>query len=67
MDLSILTMADRLEHHRAADLDRENELLRSIADRGITLSPAHPVVDAVHDFGVWLRNALTRPRLNYSH
>ena len=39
MDGSTLTFtADRLERERAAALDRENEMLRSIADRGATTS-----------------------------
>ena len=40
MDYSILTMADQLEHRRASALSRENELRRSLADRGVIIAPA---------------------------
>ena len=34
--------ADRLDRERAAALDRENEILSSIADRGVVITPESP-------------------------
>ncbi|MFK4805008.1 hypothetical protein ACI3KX_04025 [Microbacterium sp. ZW CA_36] len=63
MDGNTLTFtADRLDRERAASLNRENEILRSIADRGVTITPASPTVHAVAGVGVWFRNLFTRPR-----
>ncbi len=67
MDYCTYTVADRLEHQRAAALDRENELLRSMADRGISIAPARPVVDALHAIGVWFRTRPRAPRLRTAH
>ena len=59
-DYFTYTVADRLEHRRAAALDRENEMLRSMADRGVGVAPARPVVETLHALGVWFR---ARPRV----
>ena len=43
MDGYALTFtADRLERERAAALNRENGILRSIADRGVVIAPESP-------------------------
>ncbi|MFE5410576.1 hypothetical protein [Microbacterium sp. NPDC056569] len=63
MDGSTLTFtADRLDRERAAALDRENEILRRIADRGATVTPESPASHVVAGLGVWFRNLFTRPR-----
>lgn len=54
--------ADRLDRERAAALDRENEILRSIADRGVVITPESPTAHAVAGIGVWFRSLLPRPR-----
>jgi hypothetical protein len=62
MDGNTLTFtADRLDRERAAALDRENEILRSIADRGVLITPERPVVDAIRGVGVWFRGLFARP------
>ncbi|WP_404433465.1 hypothetical protein LG299_03190 [Microbacterium lacus] len=68
MDYLILTMAERLEHDRASALSRENELRRSIADRGVTVTPVRPVLDAIHTLGVWFqRPARSAARIRIAH
>ena len=68
MDYSILTMADQLEHRRASALSRENELRRSLADRGVIIAPARPVLDALHNLGVWFqRPARNAARIGIAH
>ena len=63
MDGSTLTFtADRLDRERAAALNRENEILRSIADRGATVTPESPASHVVRGLGVWFRGLFTRPR-----
>ncbi|MFC8681561.1 hypothetical protein ACFT30_08565 [Microbacterium ureisolvens] len=63
MDGSTLTFtADRLDRERAAALDRENEILRSVADRGVTISPESPTAHVAAGVGVWFRHLFTRPR-----
>jgi len=63
MDGNTLTYtADRLDRERAAALDRENEMLRSIADRGVTITPESPTAHAITGVGVWFRSLFTRPR-----
>jgi hypothetical protein len=63
MDGSTLTFtADRLERERAAALDRENEMLRSIADRGATITPESPASHVIAGIGVWFRQLFTGPR-----
>ncbi|WP_374974622.1 hypothetical protein ACEYYH_11985 [Microbacterium trichothecenolyticum] len=63
MDGSTLTFtADRLDRERAAALDRENEILRSIADRGATVTPESPASRVSAGLGLWFRNLFTRPR-----
>ncbi|WP_347975807.1 hypothetical protein [Microbacterium sp. ProA8] len=63
MDGNTLTFtADRLDRERAASLNRENEILRSIADRGATITPESPSAHAVARAGVWFRGLFTRPR-----
>jgi hypothetical protein len=63
MDGYALTFtADRLERERAAALNRENGILRSIADRGVVIAPESPTAHAVAGIGVWFRSLLTRPR-----
>jgi hypothetical protein len=62
MDGNTLTFtADRLDRERAAALDRENEILRSIADRCVLITPERPVVDAIRGVGVWFRGLFARP------
>ena len=62
MDGNTLTFtADRLNRERAAALNRENAILRSIADRGVVIAPERPVVDAIRDVGVWFRSLFARP------
>ncbi|MET0821554.1 MAG: hypothetical protein ABWY58_11350 [Aeromicrobium sp.] len=67
MDYSTLIMADRLEHQRAAALDRDNLLRRRLVDRGVTLSPARPVLDALRELGMWLRQAVSSPGIRVAH
>ncbi|WP_137844845.1 hypothetical protein [Microbacterium sp. 2FI] len=67
MDFYTLTMADRLEHQRAAALDREIELRRSVTDRGITLAPERPVVSVLETLGLWFRRPVAAPRIRLSH
>ncbi len=63
MDGNTLTFtADRLNRERAAALDRENRILRSMADRGVTITPERPIAHAVAGVGVWFRTLLSRPR-----
>ncbi|HKP08040.1 MAG TPA: hypothetical protein VJU58_12370 [Microbacterium sp.] len=63
MDGIALTFtADRLERERAAALDRENEILRSIADRGATITPESPASHVIAGLGVWFRNLFPRLR-----
>ncbi len=63
MDGNTLTFtADRLDRERAAGLNRENAILRSIADRGVTIAPESPTAHAVAGVGVWFRSLFTRPR-----
>lgn len=62
MDGNTLTFtADRLNRERAAALKRENEILRSIADRGVVIAPERPVVDAIRGVGVWFHSLFARP------
>lgn len=63
MDGNTLTFtADRLDRERAAALDRENEILRSVADRGVTITPESPTAHVIAGVGVWFRSLFTRPR-----
>ena len=63
MDGSTLTFtADRLDRERAAALERENEILRSIADRGATVTPESPASHVIAGLGVWFRSHFARPR-----
>ena len=63
MDASSLTFAaDRLNRERAAALDRENEILRSIADRGVGITPESPAGRVGAGLGVWFRNVFRMPR-----
>ena len=59
---NLVYTADRLNRERAAALDRENEILRSIADRGVVITPESPTANAVSGIGVWFRSLFTRPR-----
>ena len=45
-------VASRIDSRRAATLARENELRRSQADRGATVSSRRPVVDAPRKLSV---------------
>ena len=58
--------ADRLEHQRAAALNRELEVRRSILDRGTTIAPVRPEVTPLHAVGVWLRGRRPATRLAIS-
>jgi hypothetical protein len=63
MDGNSLTFtADRLNRERAVALDRENEILRSMADRGVVITPERPVVHVIAGVGVWFRSLFARPR-----
>lgn|GEM_PF-1682523 len=63
MDGNTLTFtADRLERERAVALDRENEILRSIADRGATVTPESPASHGIAGIGVWFRSLFTGSR-----
>lgn len=63
MDGSTLTFtADRLDRERAAALDREHEILRSIADRGATITPESPASHVITGIGVWFQHLFARPR-----
>jgi hypothetical protein len=46
-------IGSRMDSHRAATLAHENELLRSHADRGVTVSPQRPVVKLLHSLSEW--------------
>ncbi len=59
--------ADRLDHQRATALNRENEVRRSILDRGVTITPVRPDVTPLHAVGVWFRNRRTAVRLGISY
>lgn len=63
MDGNTLTFtADRLDRERAAALDRENEIRRSIADRGVIITPERPIAHALAGVGVWFRSRFAGPR-----
>lgn len=62
MDGSLLIFtAERLNRERAAALDREIRILRSIADRGVGLAPDRPTVHVIAGIGVWLRSRVPSP------
>ena len=67
MYYSTTVAADRLEHYRAATLNRENELGRSIRDRGTTLAPVRPAVSPRRVIGVWFRRRGTAGRIGVSY
>ncbi|WP_285113756.1 hypothetical protein [Leifsonia sp. fls2-241-R2A-40a] len=56
-------VAFRIDSRRAATLERENELRRSQADRGPTVSSGQPVVDAPRKLAWWA----VFGRINHSH
>ena len=58
--------ADRLDHQRAATLNRELEVRRSILDRGNTIAPVRPDVTPLHAVGVWFRGRRSAARLAIS-
>ena len=58
--------ADRLDHQRAATLNRELEVRRSILDRGTTITPVRPEVAPLHAVGVWFRGRRSSARLAIS-
>lgn len=60
MDGSILILADRLSRERSAALSREHEFRRTLADRGVVVTPARPANDVPSGIGVWLRELFTR-------
>jgi len=66
MDASTVILAVRLARERAAALEREQRIRRSLADRGTGITPARPVVDALNGLGVWFRHAFGGPVLRYS-
>lgn len=55
MDGSILILADRLSRERSAALSREHEFRRTLADRGVVVTPVRPANDVPSGIGVWLR------------
>ncbi|WP_203579722.1 hypothetical protein [Microbacterium hibisci] len=59
---SLTFTADRLDRERAAALNRENEILRSIADRGVTIGPESPTAHVGARVGVWIRDLFAGPR-----
>ena len=62
MDASTLILADRLHRERSAELEREHEIRRTLADRGVIITPRRPTVDTPTVVGVWLRGLFARPR-----
>jgi hypothetical protein len=58
--------ADRLDHQRAATLNRELEVRRSILDRGITITPGRPEVTPLHAVGVWFSGRRSAVRIAIS-
>jgi hypothetical protein len=59
---ALVFAADRLHRERTAGLEREHAILRSIADRGVTITPVSPAGRAVAGVGVWFRGLVVRPR-----
>jgi len=55
--------ADRLDHQRAATLNREIAVRRSILDRGTTITPVRPDVTPLHLLGVWFSNRRSAVRI----
>lgn len=62
MDGSTLILADRLSRERAAALDREHAIRRSLADRGIVVAPERPEAVRPVGVGMWFRRLFERPR-----
>jgi len=66
MDGTILILADRLSRERTAALFQEYTIRRRLADRGIVITPARPVLDTITTVGVWFRELFApRPRVRY--
>ncbi|WP_194398138.1 hypothetical protein [Microbacterium atlanticum] len=59
---NLVFTVDRLNRERAAALDRENRILRSIADRGVVIAPERPTTHVTSGIGVWWRSLLAGPR-----
>ncbi|MBW9092971.1 hypothetical protein JNB62_04675 [Microbacterium jejuense] len=62
MDATTLTLADRIHRERTAALYRDHERRRTVADRGVGITPARPEVHAHAGLGVWLREHFAAPR-----
>lgn len=60
MDGSILVLADRLSRERSAALSREHEVRRTLADRGVVVTPGRPAIDVPSRIGLWLRELFAR-------
>ena len=60
--IALIFTADRLHRERAVALNREIEILHSIADRGATITPVSPTGHVIAGAGVWFRGLFTRPR-----
>ncbi|HKP08039.1 MAG TPA: hypothetical protein VJU58_12365 [Microbacterium sp.] len=56
---------EQMNRYRARELDRENRILRSIADRGVVIPPERPqrpIVHALAGAGAWFRDLFSGPR-----
>jgi len=62
MDATTPILADRLHRERTAALIREQQIRRSIADRGVQLTPESPSVHVHAGIGLWLREHFATPR-----
>lgn len=62
MDISTLILADRLSRERAAALDREHAIKRTLADRGTLVTPERPQAVWPVGMGVWFRRHFAWPR-----
>ncbi|MBD3941617.1 hypothetical protein IF188_07910 [Microbacterium sp. NEAU-LLC] len=62
MDATTPILADRLHRERTAALIREQQIRRSIADRGPQLTPERPGAPAHTGIGLWLREHFATPQ-----
>ncbi|MGN6219014.1 MAG: hypothetical protein ACTHNQ_05890 [Microbacterium sp.] len=60
--ITTVTLADRVHRERTAELVREHEARRNIADRGVQLTPETPIAHAYVGLGLWLHEHFARPR-----
>jgi hypothetical protein len=59
---ALVFAADRLHRERTAGLEREHAIRRSIADRGMTITPLSPAGHTIAGVGVWFRSLFMRQR-----